>query len=45
VRTAPPRLLGTRTAWADAEHAVRADLGDAGEDTQLTCPVKNSRGS
>lgn len=37
-------LLDTLTAWTDDEHAVLADLGYEGENSRLTCPVKNSRG-
>jgi D-alanyl-D-alanine dipeptidase len=37
-------LLDALTAWTDDEHAVLADLGYAGENNRLTCPIKNSRG-
>lgn len=38
------RLLDTLLAWTDDTHAVLADLGYEGENTRLTCPVKNARG-
>ncbi|MEN3263495.1 MAG: hypothetical protein V7646_389, partial [Pseudonocardia sp.] len=37
-------MLDALTAWTDDEHAVLADLGYAGENNRLTCPIKNSRG-
>jgi hypothetical protein len=37
-------LLDTLLAWTDSSHAVLADLGYEGENTRLTCPVKNARG-
>lgn len=38
------RLLDTLLAWTDDTHVVLADLGYEGENTRLTCPVKNARG-
>lgn len=38
------RLLDTLLAWTDDTHAVLADLGYEGENTRLTCPVKNACG-
>lgn len=38
------RLLDTPLAWTDDTHVVLADLGYEGENTRLTCPVKNARG-
>jgi DDE superfamily endonuclease len=38
-----PGLLDTLTDWTDTEHAVLADLGYEGENTRLTCPIKNTR--
>jgi hypothetical protein len=40
---AHPGLLDTLTDWTDAEHAVLTDLGYEGENTRLTCPIKNGR--
>lgn len=37
-------LLDTLLAWTDSSHAALADLGYEGENTRLTCPVKNARG-
>ena len=36
-------LLDTLTDRTDTEHAVLADLGYEGENTRLTCPIKNGR--
>ena len=38
------RLLDALTDWTDTEHVVLADLGYEGENTRLTCPIKNTRG-
>ena len=38
-----PGLLDALTEWTDS-HAVLTDLGYEGENTRLTCPIKNSRG-
>jgi len=43
LRAHPPGLLDTLTDWTDTDHAVLADLGYEGENTRLTCPIKNSR--
>jgi hypothetical protein len=40
-----PGLLDTLTEWTDTEHAVLVDLGYEGENTRLTCPIKNGRGT
>jgi hypothetical protein len=37
-------LLDILTDWTDPEHAVPADLGYEGENTRLTCPIKNTSG-
>jgi hypothetical protein len=39
-----PGLLDTLTDWTDTEHTVLADLGYEGENTRLTCPIKNTHG-
>ena len=39
-----PGLLDALTDWTDTEHAVLGDLGYEGENTRLTCPIKNTRG-
>jgi hypothetical protein len=39
------RLLDTLTDWTDTNHAVLVDLGYEGENTRLTCPIKNGRGT
>jgi hypothetical protein len=39
-----PGLLDTLTEWTDTEHAVLVDLGYEGENTRLTCPIKNGGG-
>jgi hypothetical protein len=39
-----PGLLDALTDWTDAGHAVLTDLGYEGENTRLTCPIKNGRG-
>jgi hypothetical protein len=41
---AHPGLLDALTDWTDPEHAVLADLGYEGENTRLSCPIKNTRG-
>jgi hypothetical protein len=40
-----PGLLDVLTDWTDDTHAVLADLGYEGENTRLTCPIKNTRGT
>ena len=37
-------LLDALTDWTDTDHAALADLGYEGENTRLTCPIKNTRG-
>jgi DDE superfamily endonuclease len=39
-----PGLLDVLTDWTDDTHAVLADLGYEGENTRMTCPIKNTRG-
>ena len=39
-----PGLFDGLSEWTDPEHAVLADLGYEGENTRLTCPIKNIRG-
>jgi hypothetical protein len=39
-----PGLLDALTDWTDPKHAVLADLRYEGENTRLTCPVKNAHG-
>jgi DDE superfamily endonuclease len=36
-------LLDALSEWTDTEHAVLAELGYEGENTRLTCPIKNTR--
>jgi hypothetical protein len=36
-------LLDALTDWTDTEHAALADLGYEGENSRLTCPIKNTR--
>lgn len=38
-------LLDALTRWTDDGHAVLADLGYEGENTRLSCPIKNTRGT
>jgi hypothetical protein len=38
-------LLDALADWTDEGHAVLADLGYEGENTRLTCPIKNTRGA
>ena len=40
-----PGLLDVLTDWTDDTHAVLADRGYEGENTRLTCPIKNTRGT
>jgi hypothetical protein len=37
-------LLAATDEWTDEAHGVLADLGYEGENTRLTCPIKNTRG-
>jgi hypothetical protein len=39
-----PGLLPALDAWTDLDHAALADLGDEGENQQLTCPIKATGG-
>jgi DDE superfamily endonuclease len=43
-RTHDGLLDALRADWTDAGHAVLADPGYEGENTLLTCPIKNIRG-
>jgi hypothetical protein len=38
-------LLDALGEWTDQQHAVLADLGYEGENTRLTCPIKNTPGN
>jgi hypothetical protein len=41
----PPRPgHPTLDEWTDQAHVVLADLGYEGENTRLTCPIKNTQG-